>query len=716
MRKPFRKRVPTIIQLEKTECGAASLTMILHYYGRQIALEKMRIDCSVSRDGANADNIIKAATRHGLDAKLSCLDEKALLGIKKPCIIFWKKSHFMVFEQFSHGFYFVNDPAKGRQRIKASDFKKHFSQFVITLEPNNDFTPLKQPNRVLAILRAMMLKKDRNTILFIVLAAFMLCIPTLTLPILSQLFIDHYLIDNQWDWAVVIIIAMCIFFLLDISLLWLKKIILKRFELYVSTRINVQLIAKILQLPMSFFNQRYNGDLLSRFRSGRNLANIISGKLGNLTLSLIQVILYFAVMLAYNWLLTLITLFFCLLNVAIYYLAKARRYDLNLASKQNNGLLLSATLNTINTMTSIKLAGADDYSFQQWQQKLYNNLKSTQRLRYLNISLTIIPQTLNALAECLLLLCAVYFGIHGVLSVGQIVAFMAIYHLVMQPVMNLVKLGDKIQSLEADIFRINDIYNYKCPPKPSTQHAPTAFKGELTIKDLYFRYNPSASYLLQGINLTVPAGQRIAFVGLSGSGKSTLAKLIASLEHPQKGQIFIDGIDLEQLNCYEASHLIHFVGQHHYLFEATARDNLTFWDQRYDDVTLTNATQKAHIFEMLKKRKHGLDTSVEEAGMNFSGGQRQRLEIARTLVEETKIIILDEATSSLDPALEVAIDQEIRKLAITTILISHRLNTIKDAERIVVFDQGKIIDVGRHNDLISRCEIYKQLITEEAQQ
>lgn len=708
-------KTPTVIQMEAVECGAASLGMVLGYHGCFVPLEELRVSCGVSRDGSNAANVSKAAKSYGCESKIGFFTPESLKKANLPAIIFWNHNHFMVYEGYQDGFFYVNDPKSGRRKVDEATFQKSFSQVAIQINPGEKFKKRKKEGSVLKEFYDK-IKGDGKALLFIVLVTLLLTFPTLATPVFSQIYIDNYLTRGQVDWLKPLLAIMIGLLIIQFCFVYFQRSILKRLETKMSLNYNRSLVHHMLSLPMSFYAQRQTGDLITRLQSNDNIAKILSGPLGITLISLIQALFYLVLMFCYSITLGFIVLFLSAINIWSYYLVKEKRCDWSLETKQANAKLTSTTMGGLSMMESLKASGTENDLFAKWQNHLINYINAYQRLSYMNTLLTGLPVFLTTLANALILGVGAWLAINGNLSVGGVVAFQALFLVFNEPIKQFVDVGGQIQQVEADFKRVADVFHYQSNEVNKKNNNNDLlnthnFQGKVEIKNITFRYSPLEKALFDNFSLTIEAGQRVAFVGLSASGKSTLGKLICGLYQPEKGDILIDGISVYSLSNQQRANLISMVSQDQFFFKGTIAENLSLWGGCYKEQELIDATETACIYDLILKNIKGFDGLLDEGASNISGGQRQRLEIARTLLMKPKVLILDEATSALDSLVEQQVDKNLRQQMMTTISIAHRLSTIRDADAIYVFENGKTIANGTHDELINdKCELYLELI------
>ena len=702
-----RQRVPTVLQMEAVECGAASLCMILGYFGRIVPLEECRTECGVSRDGSKANNVLKAARKFGLEAKGYKYELEDLFKIEYPCVLFWNANHFLVLEGFKGDKVYLNDPAQGPRVITMDELDASFSGVVLTFKKGPEFQPGgEKPSMAAALGRR--LKGSEAALAFVLLCGLFLVVPGLVIPTFSRIFVDEFLVSNRTSIIKPLLLGMAITLVIQAILTWLQKYYLLRLETKLALTTSSRFFNHILRLPVAYFAQRFAGEIGSRVAINDKVATVVSGKLATTVIDCFLIVFYAGLMFRYDVKLTVIVIGVALCNVvAIRVVARVRK-DASRKLMTDKGKLGGTAMGGLRMIETLKATGGEAEFFSRWAGYQAKALRAEQHLRQIGDMVAVVPTVVTTMVTASVLLFGGLRVMDGALTVGLLVAYQALTGSFTKPLNSFTTFGATLQELEADMNRLDDVLRY--PQDKLYEQEGTGerddpsdrrlkLQGKIEMRDVVFGYSPLEKPLIEGFNLSIEPGQRVAFVGGSGSGKSTAAKLISGLYRPWSGDILFDGVPRERIPRRLLANSIGMVDQEIFLFGGTIRENVTMWDATVPAGRVTEACRDAAIAEVIETRDGGYGALVEEGGGNFSGGQRQRLEIARSMVGHPTILIFDEATSALDPATESVIDDSLRRRGCTCIIIAHRLSTIRECDEIIVMQRGKIVQRGTHDEM-----------------
>ncbi|MCX5383834.1 NHLP family bacteriocin export ABC transporter peptidase/permease/ATPase subunit [Streptomyces sp. NBC_00083] len=711
-------RTPTVLQMEALECGAASLAMVLAHHGRHVPLEELRIACGVSRDGSRASNILKAARSYGLTAKGMQMEPAALAEVPAPAILFWEFNHYVVYDgtgrRLGRRGVHVNDPAKGRRFVASEEFDTSFTGVVLVLEPGPGFRRGGRGPGVLSALPAR-LRGTSATMLASLLASLLLVAVGATLPALSRTYIDLFLIGHQDSLLGVLFTAMGTMVALTVVLTWLQQANLLRGRIISSTLGSARFFRHLLRLPVTFFAQRSPADLVQRLQSNDAVAETLARDLTAAAVDGIVVLLYAFLLWTYDPQLTLIGVAIALLNVVAMRVVVRLRATGTQKLRADSARLTNTSYTGLQLIETMKATGGENGFFRRWAGQHATTLDEQQRLGVPSAWLGIVAPALATLNSALILWIGGLRAVEGHLSIGLLVAFQALVTRFTAPVTRLNGVAGRIQDFAADVARLKDVENFPVDAlhaRPEPPASTRRLKGHVTLDNITFGYSPLDKPLLTGFSLTVGPGRQVALVGGSGSGKSTVSRLISGLYTPWEGTISIDGQRLEDIARGALAASVSFVDQDVFLFEGTVRDNIALWDPSIPDDAVVAALKDAALYEVVARRPGGIHSRVEQDGHNFSGGQRQRLEIARALVRGPSVLVLDEVTSALDAETEHVIIDNLRRRGCACVVIAHRLSTVRDSDEIVVLDHGSVVERGRHEELIAAAGPYAELVRE----
>jgi NHLM bacteriocin system ABC transporter peptidase/ATP-binding protein len=724
-----RESVPTILQMEAVECGAASLAMILAFHGRVVPLEELRLACGVSRDGSKASNMVKAARAYGLVARGLKKEPEALRKLPSPMILHWNFNHFVVLEGFRKKWAYINDPATGPRRVTAEELDQAFTGVVLVFSPDEHFA---RGGALPSLYRSLRTRLDgsRAALLYVVLAGLALVVPGLVAPAFSRVFVDELMVKGMHRWLGLLLFAMGVTAALLASLVWLQQSHLLRLETRLSVAQSGKFFWHVLRLPVGFFTQRFAGEIGTRVAINDRAAQLLSGDLATTILSVVVIAFYAVVMVQYDPLLTAVGVSIAALNVGALRWVSRKRVDLAMRLQQDRGKLSGIAMGGLQTIETLKATGSEGDFFARWSGQQAKVVNAQQELALYTHLLSAVPPFLLAINTALLLGIGGMRVMDGRMSMGMLVAFQALLLAFLGPVNRLVDLGATMQEVRGDLARLDDVLQAEPDPRlASALDAPGSesdadagadaaadgarLSGRLELRDVSFGYNRLDPPLIESFSLTLEPGRRVALVGGSGCGKSTLARLVCGLYEPWSGEVLFDGVPRKDLSRATLTGSFAVVDQDVFLFEGTVRENLTLWDDSVPEADVVRAARDAGIHDDVTARPGGYHAAVEEGGRNFSGGQRQRLEIARALVGNPALLVLDEATSALDPVTEKEIDDGLRRRGCACLLVAHRLSTIRDCDEIIVLDRGKVAQRGTHDALYAVPGPYRDLIEAE---
>ena len=703
---------PTIFQMEATECGAASLGMILAYFGCNVPLEQLRIDCGVSRNGSTAGSIMTASERYGLECHGYRRETDDLLKMETPCIIHWRFVHFVVYEGIKHGKIYINDPASGRTELTYDELDESFTGIVLSFKTTDKFVKREKQDSILHLIKQRT-KNQKSAIIALFLYGLILVVPGLIIPIFSKVFVDSILLggNTSWTFALLVFMVCTVFFQAIFS--WLRSTTLVKLSAKISLTSNIELLNHLFKLPISFFEQRFSGELVKRIDNNNSVNEFISGELAQTILNVFVAIFYLVLLLFYSPFLTLIGCIGLTINVVANSVVSKRLKELTLKNVKDSGNYYGVLFSGIKMTDSLKAAGAERKFVSRVLGHYASNINSEQRIVRANQVMSSIPPVVSKIFDIAILMFGAKIIIEGNMTIGDLTAFTTLMGSFAAPINSLASFFTRIQTLKADIDRVEDTLNYEVAPQFKVTEFDEQFdklSGNCELNNISYGYNPLAAPVIKDFNMKIKAGHSVALVGASGSGKSTVGKLISGLNDAWSGDVLFDGKRIRDIDPLFFTSSVSTVSQEVFVFAGTIKDNITLWNNQVKNEDIIQAAKDACIHDDILKKENAYEELLEENGTNLSGGQRQRIEIARALVNNPSLLILDEATSALDPIVEEKVINNIKKRGCACVIIAHRLSTIRDCDEIIVLDHGTIAERGNHEELLKNKGIYYELI------
>ncbi|MCL2078564.1 MAG: NHLP family bacteriocin export ABC transporter peptidase/permease/ATPase subunit [Oscillospiraceae bacterium] len=711
------KKCPVILQLEIVECGAASLAMVMAYHKKWVPLERLRVDCGVSRDGSTAKGILQVARMYGFDAKGYRVEPNKIDTSPMPCVIHWNMNHFVVLTKITKKFAHINDPARGEVKVPIEQFNTSFTGIVVEVTPGKDFEPGGNPVSIWPFAKAR-LKGTAPVFAFVIAVSALASVIGIISMFFNRVFVDDLLSGNHPQWAYGFIALFLAFHFLSILLT------------VINTNANLKISAKFavvssgmfmwhaLRLPVDFYSSRNAGDIAARQEENDGISLSLIQTFAPLFIDAIMMVFYLFIVLRYSVLLTIIGFSALIINYAVNKFITDKNMNISRVSSRDAGKLGAMTVAGVEMIETIKSAGAEDGFFERWSGLHATVNNSRIQSMKLNQSVGLIPQIVSQAVNIVILMIGAYLIIRGDMTIGIFFAFQGFLGSFLAPLSQIINARLQMQQMKVSMERVQDVFNYKADVEYNSQYNAqlgdeSFFKmsGAIEIKDLTFGYNRLSPPLLEGFNLTLKPGGSVALVGASGCGKSTIAKLISNLYKPWSGEIRFDGKPAGEIPREIFTSSVSVVDQDIILFQDNVGNNIKTWDKSIEDYEVILAARDAQIHTTIIDRDGGYGGDVLESGKNFSGGERQRLEIAGALVKDPTIIIMDEATSALDAKTEYDVIEAVRNRDISMIVVAHRLSTIRDCDEIIVLDKGKVVQRGTHDELYAVEGKYKELVS-----
>lgn len=702
-------KTPTVFQMEVTECGAASLAMIFAYYGKYIPLEKMRVETGVSRDGVTAKYIMRAAKKYGFECHGYRKELEQLLQMPVPSIIHWNFNHFVVFEGIKGEYVYLNDPAVGHRKLTMQELDDGFSGVVLTFAPTDSFEKEKKQSTLLPFIRTRL--QGRMSVLFKLLyIGILIFFPGLVLPVLSQTFIDDVLCNGYRDWLTKILVFMGCSILFKTILMYYRSLLLQKLKSIMSIVSGKQFLTHMFHLPITFFDQRDTGDLVSRMENNTDVVNFLSGEFAETALNILIACFYLIILFLYSWQMTMVGIANIAICVVVVLISNKTVMESTIKMQLTGGKLYGAVCAGLSITDTIKASGVETEYSTRIMGHQAKNATLDQKLNRFQQLVSSIPDAVGQISDVALLLIGGYLVIRGDLTVGMLTAYNSLFDSFCAPINSVVNFIHSLQKTKSNIRRVEDIEKYEEDSIYQTNSEVEQYRklsGEVVLDGISFGYSRLKPALIEDFCFHLYSGQSIAFVGASGSGKSTVSKVISGLYQPWSGKVLFDGKPMSGISKPVLNASVSTVSQNIKLFSGSIRDNIKMWNNAVSDEDMERAAKDACIHDFILKQPGAYNYELVENGANLSGGQRQRMEIARALATNPTILIMDEATSALDPIVEKQILDNIKARGCTCIIVAHRLSAVRDCNEIIVMSSGKIAQRGTHRSLMKEDGFYR---------
>jgi len=704
-----RRAIPYIAQAEMADCGAAALAMALGYHGRHVSLAEMHEATGTGRDGVDALRLAEAASSYGLRARGVATELDDLRVLPRGTVLHWGAAHFVVLDSASRRGVTVVDPAAGRYRIGWQAVDDLYSGVAIMLEPTDTFVAggRRVPG---ALHHARRMLVHSSGIGKVLATSVVVRLMVLAVPVLTGVIVDRVVPANDSHLLKVLAAVMVALIGYSMVATFLRAHLLLRLRSRLDVNMTLGFLEHLVDLPYAFFLKRSSGDLMMRLRSNATVREILTSGTIAALLDGVLATLYLVAIFVLSPLLGFLVTVLAAAQVTVLLLARRRNIHLMGESLATEAKSQSYAYEMFSAVETLKAAGAERRAVSHWTNLFVAELNVSLRRGRLSAAVETAMHGMALLSPIAVLLVGAHLVGSGQLSLGTMLALAALSTAFLEPLATLVATALQVQLLGSYLARLDDVLS--TPTETAgreLRHAPQ-LNGAVRAEQLTFQYTSHGPPAIDRVDLEVSPGQVLAIVGRSGSGKSTLGRLLLGLYQPSSGRVVLDGIDLASLHPRSVRSQIGVVTQDPYIFGLSIRDNLALGDPGLAMDRLQTAAELACVADDIDAMPMGWDTQLVDAGASLSGGQRQRLALARALAPQPRILLLDEATSNLDTVTEAKVHANIAQLGCTVIMIAHRLATVIDADRIVVMDAGRVVEVGCHRELLAASGHYAQLV------
>lgn len=706
-------KVPTTIQMQRADNAAATLCTMMGYYGRYVPMEEVRSICTASRNGTPPALLCEAAESYGLETEIRTASIDEVKSQQMPVVVLWKRRFYTVVKEFKRGHVFVSDPAKGEYEITEEKFEQSYSGTLILMKPGPQFEKGGSPERLIDLVSRRLggLRKDLRRLFVINLIA----------VALNMVFVEgirRLLEEGTFTglpdyaiWFAVFIEAVVLLLFTGFSVN--KTLLVNNASRLAAAESGSRMFKHLFRLPMTFFDQVSAGELMQRMENNTHLdRSLIMTTIPRL-IDVIVAVPYLFLMFSYNIYVALACLIVELVYVAAVRIQKDAIALRARSMITSTGSLNASVLNGMGTIETINASGTERAFFQMWKETQAEYQDNSRLSLRQNAVMQAISSAHSILSSAALLFVGAYFMIQGQFDIASLAAMQLIVGRVGTGLSSCVNTVNSLQSMRTNIERIEDLNRRPaCPEVPLPEgEEHDKLRGNLVVSHVSYRYNPGDPLAIDDVSFEVAPGQIVAIVGKSGCGKSSLLKLISDLYTPESGEILFGGKRRDEVPDVIFRSSVATVDQEIMMFDDTLSANLRMWDDTIEDYAMILAARDAQIHDRIMHEPEGFETMMQEDGKGFSGGELQRLELARALELEPTFLLLDEFTSALDALTEDKVFQAIKLLGITIIVAAHRLSTIRDADQIIVLDKGRICAQGTHDELMVQSDLYRDLVT-----
>jgi ABC-type bacteriocin/lantibiotic exporter with double-glycine peptidase domain len=712
--------IPFVAQNTAMDCGAACLTMVLGYFGKPLPLAEVRQVTGGGRDGANAEALLAAARWFGLRGRGVRVDSiEALAALEPGAILHWRFSHFVVLDRTRGDELEIVDPAGGRRIVSQQEARRSFTGVALLLEPAEGFeragfepSAAGAPRRGLQRYLQPLLARS-GTLARVLVTSLLVQVFALAVPLLIGLLVDRVVPHRDNDFLVVLAVGFAALVGFNLLAVLIRSHLLLELRTRLDAQVTLDFVHHLVSLPYAFFQERSAGDLMLRMNSNATVREILTSGALSTVLDGLLVSLYLVLLFVASPRMGLLVFGLALLRIILLFVTRRRQRELMTRSLEAQSSSQTYQVQMLAGIETLKASASEERAVEHWSNLFIDTLNVSLARGRLQAVIDALLAALAMASPLAILLFGARQVFAGELSLGEMLTLNALAAGFLVPLTQLVTTAFQFQYLDSYLERIDDVMRTPREQEPGTGRAAGRLRGAIRLEAVSFGYGPAAPLVVRDVSVEIPRGSLVAVVGRSGAGKSTMANLLAGLYRPSEGRILFDGVDLAELDLRSVRSQLGVVPQHPYLFGVSIRANIALADPALPLTRVVDAARLAHIHEDIQSMPLAYDTLLADGGASLSGGQRQRLALARALVTRPAILLLDEATSALDAITENAIQRELAQLRCTRIVVAHRLSTIRNADLILVMDEGRVVERGTHAELAERDGTYAELIAQQ---
>lgn len=728
-------KIPIRIQMTSTENGATALFMVMGHYRKYVPMAELREKCIASRNGSSPEQLKSTAEEYGFLCEIKNEDIEELRKEKLPVIVRWKKRYYVIVTGLKGDKVKVVDPAKGEYKTSLDHFMKNYGGIVLTFAKGPEFAPGGSQESLFSLIKDRILPIIKPIIFMVILT--LICIRfDMWISEGMKNFMDYIVSGDSYlkelyerygmsdsfeifeTRSFAATVAMIFLYFLTLCQLFFaiqKNRVINGTSRRMTALSNSRMIKKMLSLPLSFFEQYSAGELMSRLDNNEKLEQSIMNSLVPRMINTMMTIFYFFFLFSYDKTITVICLLIELLNFAITLKLQEKNAIISRSNASSSNELNSSVLNGMNMIETIRSTGSEKDFFNAWYASLMQVKDSQLNSQQINRLMSLVNSVHSFMIQAVRLFLGAYFIAEGRITLGTMSLFMNIFNNMRNSLSSALSSMNAVQVMRTNIERVNDIMDRPSPSEIPLKEGVEYEKlsGNISVRNVSYRYNQGDDLALDDVSLDVKKGEMIALVGSTGCGKSTLLKIMAGLYDAKGGEVRYDGLRREEIPDTVFHSSIVTVDQEAVTFDDTVFNNIQMWDETIEDFEVILAARDAQIHDRIVSDKNGYNVKIQENGLNFSGGEIQRLELARALAHEPTVLFLDEFTSALDALTEDKVIRSIRQKGTTCIIVAHRLSTIVDCDQIYVMDKGRIVEHGTHDELYRLDGLYNKLVSSQ---